>query len=70
MNLRLAPTVLLLRTFAVIVYGHPYCARNFCRNGFKSCIERALLERFVVKYVAGGRCHYLSADPKPRSNGA
>ena len=25
-------TVDLLRTFALIVYAHPYCARNSCRN--------------------------------------
>ena len=24
--------LLVLRTFALIVYAHPYCARNSCRN--------------------------------------
>ena len=36
--------VLLLRTFEPIVYAHPYCARNSCRNGMLRH-ARALAQR-------------------------
>ena len=47
--------ILVLRTFALIVSVHPYCARNSCRNGTPRHTSSARLRNFLTKYRAGSR---------------
>ncbi len=47
----------ILRTFALIVYAHPYCACNSCRNVMPrhNYIECARCESFLSTYSKGSR---------------
>ena len=52
----------LLRTFALIVYAHPYCARNSCRNAMPKIFARTSLNPTksfseVTQNSATERCH-------------